>query len=188
MTTTNDYTPPARASGPSLLVHAFIFAADHLLLMRRGEPPYIGKWSTPGGFVESHESAENAVMREVSEEVGLQLPIEKLLPMATVSVECMNQLYIMFLVRLERLEALTPRAPEALDARWYPRNAFPLRDIWEPFERFDMAALFDRVSRRRFEYYQRTDGFIRVISGDEEITYLRREPLPLECAPKGEIK
>jgi ADP-ribose pyrophosphatase YjhB (NUDIX family) len=182
MITKNNGSPSAAARGPSLLVHAFIFAADHLLLMRRGEPPYVGKWSTPGGFVESHESAENAVIREVSEEVGLRLPIEKLLPMATVSVECMNQVYIMFLVRLERLETLTPHAPEALDAKWYPRHAFPLRDIWEPFERFDMAALFDRVKRRRFEYYQRTDGFVRVISGAEEITYLRREPHQLGCA------
>jgi ADP-ribose pyrophosphatase YjhB (NUDIX family) len=165
----------AAQRGPALLVQAFIFAADHLLLMRRGEPPYVGKWSTPGGFVEPCESAEGAVIREVSEEVGLNLPLEYLLPMATVSVECMNQLHVMFLVRLNRLEALSPRAPEALDAKWFPRQAFPLSDIWAPFERFNMLALFERVSRRRFEYYQRTDTFLRVISADEEITYLRRD-------------
>ena len=42
-----------------------------LLLIRRGHDPHRGCWSLPGGRVESGESAEQAVEREVLEETGL---------------------------------------------------------------------------------------------------------------------
>src|SRR5579863_3683031 len=63
-------------NSPSLLVSAYIFAEDRLLLMRRGLAPYEGKWAPPGGFVEAGESLDAAISREVQEEVGLCLPRE----------------------------------------------------------------------------------------------------------------
>lgn len=42
-----------------------------LLLVRRGRPPHRGRWSLPGGRVETGESPERAVEREVLEETGL---------------------------------------------------------------------------------------------------------------------
>lgn len=159
---------------PALLVQTFIFADDHLLLMKRGQHPYLGGWSTPGGFVEPYESPEAAAIRETHEEVGLELDIERLLPLATVSIESINQVYLMFIAQLDAVVPLKPAPPEALDARWFSRDSFPMPDIWEPFARFDMSGLFERVRTGRFEYYQRTDDFIRVISGRQEIRYLRR--------------
>lgn len=42
-----------------------------LLLVRRGRDPQAGRWSVPGGRVESGESLAQAVVREVAEETGL---------------------------------------------------------------------------------------------------------------------
>lgn len=42
-----------------------------LLLVRRGMEPGKGEWSLPGGFVESDESPEVGVLRELEEETGL---------------------------------------------------------------------------------------------------------------------
>jgi hypothetical protein len=67
-----------------------------------------------------------------------------------------------------------PRPPEALEARWFPESAFPLPEIWEPISHFNMAELFERVPVGRFEYYQRTDDFHRVISERQQVRYLRR--------------
>jgi 8-oxo-dGTP diphosphatase len=46
-------------------------AAGRLLLIKRGHEPGKGLWSIPGGRVESGETDEQAVIREVREETGL---------------------------------------------------------------------------------------------------------------------
>jgi mutator protein MutT len=45
---------------------------DRLLLIQRARPPAAGKWSVPGGKVELGESLEEAALRELREETGLQ--------------------------------------------------------------------------------------------------------------------
>lgn len=47
--------------------------------MQRGIEPYLGFWGFPAGFQDYWETAEEAVIREVSEETGLTIRIERLL-------------------------------------------------------------------------------------------------------------
>jgi ADP-ribose pyrophosphatase YjhB (NUDIX family) len=54
-------------------VGAIVFRGTEVLLIKRGSPPALGKWSIPGGLVELGESLEAAVRREVLEEVGLEV-------------------------------------------------------------------------------------------------------------------
>ena len=48
-------------------------AAGRLLLIQRGHDPHRGLWSLPGGRIEPGVSAEQAVVREVREETGLDV-------------------------------------------------------------------------------------------------------------------
>ena len=58
---------------PQAGVGAIIFRGTEVLLVKRGQPPALGKWSIPGGLVELGESLEASVRREVLEEVGLEV-------------------------------------------------------------------------------------------------------------------
>ena len=50
-----------------------------VLLIRRGKPPLLGRWSIPGGTVELGETLEQALVREMAEETGLEVePLELL--------------------------------------------------------------------------------------------------------------
>ncbi|MGO4891697.1 NUDIX hydrolase [Flavobacterium sp. W21_SRS_FM6] len=57
-------------------VTGFIFYQDKLLLVKRGQQPCLGMLDLPGGFVDPAESNEEALARELMEE--LQLPLESM--------------------------------------------------------------------------------------------------------------
>ncbi|MEY4137173.1 MAG: hypothetical protein RL205_1301, partial [Actinomycetota bacterium] len=59
-------------------VGAVIFDTEgRLCLVRRANEPSKGTWAFPGGRVEPDETAEDAIIREVMEETGLHVTIER---------------------------------------------------------------------------------------------------------------
>ena len=58
---------------PVVGVGAIILEGDQILLEKRKNSPGKGKWSVPGGLVDLGETVEEAVIREVKEETGLEV-------------------------------------------------------------------------------------------------------------------
>jgi 8-oxo-dGTP diphosphatase len=56
---------------PILGVGALIFQGLRILLVERGREPLKGYWSLPGGVLETGETLEEGIRREVLEETGL---------------------------------------------------------------------------------------------------------------------
>lgn len=50
-----------------------------VLLAKRKFEPYKGTWQTPGGFMKPEESFEEAVQREIYEELGVKIKLGKFL-------------------------------------------------------------------------------------------------------------
>jgi 8-oxo-dGTP diphosphatase len=61
---------------PAVTADAVIFRLEEdetleILLIRRNDEPFKGKWALPGGFLDENETLEECVAREVEEETGL---------------------------------------------------------------------------------------------------------------------
>lgn len=71
---------------PKVAVIGLVTHGAEVLLIQRGIEPGKGLWALPGGYMDAGEMPEAALQRELLEEVGLQVEIQRLLtifPMIT---------------------------------------------------------------------------------------------------------
>jgi 8-oxo-dGTP diphosphatase len=64
---------------PKLTADGAMITDNKILLIKRKNDPFKGKWALPGGFVEYGETVEDAVVREVQEETGIITTIKDLI-------------------------------------------------------------------------------------------------------------
>jgi len=60
---------------PVLAASIAVFREGKVLLAQRGKAPAQGLWSLPGGRIEPGESLQEAVLRELFEEVGIKAQV-----------------------------------------------------------------------------------------------------------------
>ena len=138
---------------PASLVLVQIFASERnaghrdarhrILLIKRGIDPYSGKWAPPGGFVEHGESPERAAIREVREEVQVDLDPGQLLPHSVIALPAMNQTYHVFVARLPEMLPACATPPETVDVGWFSKEELVRIDMWDPDTVLNTALLFD---------------------------------------------
>lgn len=51
---------------------------EGIVLIQRGQPPFVGWWALPAGYIEADESVEQAAVRECKEETGLEVELVEL--------------------------------------------------------------------------------------------------------------
>jgi ADP-ribose pyrophosphatase YjhB (NUDIX family) len=127
-------------SRPLVGTGALILRDGKLLLVKRGAHPGFGKWSVPGGLVELGERVQDAMVREVKEEVGFDVEAVKLTDVAdTITLDSSGRVQYHFVVvnfvaRIVGGELKT--ATDILEAKWVPVGEVDKVDLTGSFRAF----------------------------------------------------
>jgi ADP-ribose pyrophosphatase YjhB (NUDIX family) len=102
---------------PQLAVGAVVVHDGKLLMVQRGRAPAEGAWTLPGGRVEKGEYIEDALRREVAEETGIAIELDRLLGI----FEVVGDPHFVILDYLATTEGGEPEAAtDVAAARWVP--------------------------------------------------------------------
>jgi len=94
-----------------------------ILLVKRGVEPGLGKWALPSGFIEIEETPEEACLRELKEETGLEGKILRLVGVYSQK----SQVYKKVLIIGYEVSARGHLSPgsDSLKAEFFPLDEIP---------------------------------------------------------------
>ena len=92
-----------------------------LLMIKRGDHPYLGQWALPGGFVKTNESLDEAALRELKEETNIDnIYIEQLYTWGDVARDPRTRVISTSYMSLVDSSTLDIKASDdADDAKWF---------------------------------------------------------------------
>jgi len=128
---------------PMVSVDAVVFGffgnKARLLLIKRGNEPFKGKWAIPGGYVEIDEELEDAVARELAEETGLSaVPLQQMRTFGKCGRDPRGrQITIAFMGIATKGSNKIKAGDDAADAQWFDIEKLPA----------DLAFDHDEVAR-----------------------------------------
>ncbi len=114
----------------------------HLLLIRRLAKPFENRYALPGGFVLEHESLEDAAIRELREETGVEnVYLEQLYTFGDPERDPRGRVVTVAYYALAPNTQALHSETDAADAAWFPVTALP------PLA-FDHRAIVEYAHRR----------------------------------------
>ena len=125
---------------PVIGIGAVVISDGIILLEKRKNEPGKGKWSIPGGLVDLGETAEQAVIRGVKEETGLEVVEPQLVDVVSyISFSEKGRVMYHFVI-IDYLVTSKRGKPQAAsdadDLRWVPFNEVEEYDLTKSFRYF----------------------------------------------------
>jgi len=125
---------------------ALMIENGKLLLIKRGAKPGQGRWSIPGGIVELGERVQDAIVREVKEECGLDIEVEELMDVFdSITRDEKGRIQYQFVVVnfLAKIKGgILKNADDVLEARWVQLNEV---------EKYNLTNLFRAFFQKHYE-------------------------------------
>lgn len=116
-------------------VAAIIVCDDEILLTQRAKEPGKGKWDLPGGFVDHNEKLEDALTRELKEELGIDVAENEMSYFCSEPnvYEYKGVTYqtcdAVFVVRVKEKMMLSKEKQEIMGFEWCKRENINLEDF-----------------------------------------------------------
>jgi len=109
------------------VVFGFFANKARLLLIKRGNEPFKGKWAVPGGYVEIDEELEDAAARELAEETGLSaVPLQQMRTFGKCGRDPRGrQITIAFMGIAAEGKTKIKAGDDAADAQWFDIEKLP---------------------------------------------------------------
>lgn len=134
-----DYWRPAVAADN--VVFRFDGKMLQVLLVRRGNEPFKGSWALPGGFLNEDETLQEAALRELREETGIEpLYTEELCSCSGVHRDPRDRVLSVVFYSFVR-QAEPTAGDDAVEAQWF--NVYELPEL-----AFDHAEVMDKAIKR----------------------------------------
>ncbi|MGD8894949.1 MAG: NUDIX hydrolase [Acidobacteriota bacterium] len=117
---------------PRVGVGGAVVADGRVLLARRAKPPLLGRWSIPGGTVELGETLEEALVREMAEETGLEVkPLEILTVFERIERAGADVVfhYVIVDYRCRHLSGTARAGSDAAEVCWAAPDELPRFDL-----------------------------------------------------------
>ena len=117
---------------PVVGVGAVIIKDGKILLVKRGNEPNKGKWAIPGGLVNTGESLEDALKREIMEEVGFEIEVDDVVCVSEEIFRDGNGVkyhYIVIDFFVDVIGGELRAGSDAVDARWVKLNEIDSLDV-----------------------------------------------------------
>ena len=96
-----------------------------ILLIQRKNEPYKDCWAFPGGFINMDESAEDAAIRELKEETGLEVSeIEQLKAFSNPNRDPRERVITIAFIAESRIKDVKG-GDDAKDAKWFDISVLP---------------------------------------------------------------
>jgi ADP-ribose pyrophosphatase YjhB (NUDIX family) len=111
---------------PGVGCGAAIVRDGQILLIRRMRPPEAGCWTLPGGKVDFLERVADAVVREIREEIGVAIALER--GLGVVEMVGLDDQHWVSPIYLARIVAGEPRICEPekhVEVAWFPLGRPP---------------------------------------------------------------
>jgi 8-oxo-dGTP diphosphatase len=126
---------------------AWIEREGKVLLYKRGAGKSIGTWSLPGGHLEFLERVDDGIIRELEEELGLNISVQDIWPIAITDdlrpELDEHYLHITFNVDIGNQQPLSQEPEKCAELQWFPIDDLP-NDLF-PFQ----AKVFDTLASKK---------------------------------------
>lgn len=124
---------PGGQTRPVVAAITVLFRGDHVLLVRRANPPDAGRWGFPGGKVDLGETIEQAAIRELAEETGVQATATRVFTAVDALDHDENGIlrhhFVLVAVLCSWVSGEPLAGDDALEAGWFPLDRLGAKDL-----------------------------------------------------------